>query len=181
MRVLLAYSTSEGHTATIVGRLREFLLGAGHEVLTQQVADGRELLPEDVEGVIVGASVHGGRHQAGIRTFAKRHRKRLETMPSAFFQVCLTAADDSIEAVAETRAYVEEFTEATGWDPALVETFAGRLAFTHYDLFTRLVMRLHARQFGMPRLDTSRDYDYTDYGAVARFAERFAKGLERRA
>jgi menaquinone-dependent protoporphyrinogen oxidase len=177
-RILIVYGTKEGHTATIVERMREALEAQGDAVSTERA--GRQLpsIPDDIDGVIVGASVHAGKHQAEIHEFVKKNRTRLETVPSAFFQVCLTAADPSPEAQAATQGLLQEFRTATGWQPETTETFAGMLAWTQYDFFTRSLMRLITRK-QEPHPDLHRDYDYTDYDAVRRFAEGFAESLPR--
>jgi menaquinone-dependent protoporphyrinogen oxidase len=75
---------------------------------------------------------------------------------------------------------VRQFIEETGWQPARTAVFAGKLAWTQYDFFTRLVMKLITRRKGLIDQDTARDYDYTDYAAVRRFAEGFAAAVEQR-
>ena len=59
----------------------------------------------------------------------------------------------------------------------MVETFAGKLAWSQYDFFTRLLLKLVLRALHRPaeERDTSHDHDYTDYDAVRRFAEAFAE------
>ncbi len=175
-RILIVYGTKEGHTATIVERMREALEARGDAVATERAGKPLPSIPDDVDGVIVGASVHLGKHQGEIRDFVKENRQRLEAVPSAFFQVCLTAADPTPEAQAATRKLLDEFSEETGWRPETVETFAGMLAWTQYDFFTRSLMRLITRK-QEPHPDVHRDYDYTDYDAVQRFAETFADSL----
>ena len=53
------------------------------------VASAATLATSDYDGVIVGASVHGGRHQREIVDWVKRHAITLSAMPSAFFSVCV--------------------------------------------------------------------------------------------
>jgi menaquinone-dependent protoporphyrinogen oxidase len=125
--------------------------------------------PADYDAVVVGASIHAGKHQREIVDWVARHRAQLGLLPSAFFSVCLTAADDTEESRAATRGYHDEFAAATGWQPALRVTFAGALQYREYDFATRLVMRLLMRRGDHPT-DTSHDYDYTDWDAVDRFA-----------
>ena len=99
-------------------------------------------------------------------------------MPSAFFSVCLTAADDTDESRAATRAYIDDFAERTGWTPDRTATFAGALQYREYDFVTRLLMRV-----GHHETDASRDHDYTDRNAVERWAHEltttFTSRLER--
>jgi menaquinone-dependent protoporphyrinogen oxidase len=178
-RVLLVYGTTEGHTARIAATIAEALAAAGHQTTALRAGDPLPALPEDAAGVIVGASVHLEHHQPEVVEFVRRNLARLNELPSAFFQVCLAAADDTAEAETEVQGLLDRFVEETGWDPRLHATFAGRLAWTEYDPFTRIVMRLLLRQKGLPpeELDPSHDVDYTDYDAVRRFAQEFAQRL----
>ena len=52
-------------------------------------------------------------------------------------------------------------------------TLAGALQYREYDFFTRTLIRLMMKRGGHPT-DTSRDYDYTDWEAVARFGHEFS-------
>ncbi len=93
--------------------------------------------------------------------------------PSAFFSVCLTAAEDTDEARATTRDYLDDFEERTGWTPSLRTTFAGALQYREYNFVTRLAMRMVMRRGGHPT-DIRRDYVYTDWDAVDAFARACA-------
>jgi menaquinone-dependent protoporphyrinogen oxidase len=61
----------------------------------------------------------------------------------------------------------------TGWHPRRVELVAGALPYTRYNFLVRFVMRRISRKEGGDT-DTSRDYEYTDWAAVDRFAAEFA-------
>ena len=53
---------------------------------------------------------------------------------------------------------------------------AGALQYREYDFFTRTLMRLLMRHEGHPT-DTSQDYDYTDWDAVEKLGDDFARRL----
>ncbi len=61
--------------------------------------------------------------------------------------------------------------------PPQTATFAGALQYSKYGIFKKPVMRLIARMVGNDT-DTTRDYEYTDWDAVERFADAFAQQLE---
>jgi menaquinone-dependent protoporphyrinogen oxidase len=132
------------------------------------------------DGVIVGASVHAGHHQNEMLTWIGHHHTRLSAVPSAFFSVSLTAADDADEARATVRELIDDVLDSTGWTPRETVAFAGALQFKEYNLPTRVLMRLIARRIEHQtgaHVDIHEDTDYTDWAAVDRFAEAFAASL----
>lgn len=177
-RILIVYGTTEGHTAAIAERVAEAMRRDGHEVdLRDSKEVRRQDVPAEYDGIIVGGSVHAGEHQSSLREFAKRNRALLERTPSAFFSVSLTAADPDAESAAHTQAMVDKFVSETGWQPQRVEKVAGALVYTQYNIFIRHLMKLIVKGQGRAELDTSRDYDFTDWEAVERFARDFAQSV----
>jgi menaquinone-dependent protoporphyrinogen oxidase len=93
--------------------------------------------------------------------------------------VSLTAVEVDEEARRETQAMVDKFVRETGWQPSRVETIAGALVYSQYNIFVRHLMKLIAKREGGPT-DTSQDYDYTNWDAVEKFARDFAESVEAR-
>lgn len=174
MTALIVYASTHGQTAKIAARLGEALRAQGVDARVAEVGEAAALDPAGYDLAIAGGSVHGGHHQRAIASWAKRHHAALAAMPSAFFSVCLTAAEDTEESRAATAGYLEDFARETGWTPTHATTFAGALLYREYDFVTRLVMRL-LMAHGHHPTDTSRDYEYTDWDAVDRFAARCAE------
>lgn len=176
-KVLVIYASTHGHTAKIAKAIGVALEQQGATVELHRVTPGEaEPAPRDYDAVVVGASVHAGHHQRELVEWAERHRTGLASLPSAFFSVCLTAADDSEESRTATRKYLDEFVELTGWTPHRSTTFAGALQYREYDFPTRLLMRLLMHRMHHPT-DVSQDYDYTNWDAVDRWAREFAGEL----
>jgi menaquinone-dependent protoporphyrinogen oxidase len=171
--VLVVYASTHGHTAKVAGRVAETLRAEGLGTTVADVREAGGVDPARHSGVIVGASLHVGRHQAAMVDWVKEHRAALDARPSAFFSVSLTAADDTDEARATTRGCIDDFLEATGWAPARTAAVAGALQYREYSIHTRVLMRLVMRRGGHPT-DTSHDYVYTDWDAVDRFARDLA-------
>jgi menaquinone-dependent protoporphyrinogen oxidase len=168
--VLIVYASTHGHTAKIATRIARGLEDRGAAAQVCDIASAAELAPPDFDAVIVGASVHNGHHQRDIVAWAEGHATALSMMPSAFFSVCLTAADDTDDARQATRNYLDDFEDQTGWTPRMTVSFAGALQYREYDFPTRLVMRLLMSRGHHPT-DVTQDYDYTDWEAVDRFAD----------
>src|SRR5687768_14557532 len=95
MSVLVLYGSTHGHTAKIASRLADAARASSQDVDLRDAKHDHPADPEKYDGVIVGASLHGGHHQREVVDWVKAHRHTLEGRPSAFFSVSLTAADDA--------------------------------------------------------------------------------------
>lgn len=169
-RIAIVYGTTEGHTRKICEHLANELRRRDDQVEIfegSQLPEGFELA--DFDGIIVGGSLHEGKHQRYIRQFADEHAAELTAMPSAFFSVSLSAAgDDDTEA----RRYMQAFLNDAGWSPAQKDIFAGALKYTQYNWLKRFVMKKISASSGGD-VDTSQDFEYTDWDEVTRFADEF--------
>lgn len=172
--LLVIYATGEGQTAKVAARIAETLRTAGHDATAVDLDDVDATVDlEAYDGVLLGASIHLGKHQTSMVRFARDHREVLDAMPNGFFEVCLSAASDDPERQAEARLYVDEFREATGWEPDVVGIFGGAFRYSEYGFVKRRLMkRIAADSTG--DTDTSQDYEYTDWAAVEAFATDFA-------
>ena len=171
--VLVLYASTHGHTAKIATRIAEALEHAGAPVDLRRADRKDDPSPSDYAAVIAGGSIHAGHHQRELVAWLRSHATSLGAMPSAFFSVSLSAADDTDEARAQARKYVDDFVEETGWTPRRTASFAGALQYLEYDFFTRLLIKMMMHKGGHPT-DSSQDYDYTDWDAVWAFGRDVA-------
>ena len=86
----------------------------GLSVDLREVGDGASALA--AARVVIGASVHGGRHQHELVEWTRRHARSLNGCPP-LFSGSLTAADDTEESRRATRDYIDDFLDDTGWIP----------------------------------------------------------------
>lgn len=168
--VLVVYGTTEGHTDVVVERLSEPIAAEGHLVRACRVADA-PTSPVGYDAVIVGSSIHVGRHHSGLVKWVRGNADHLRLLPSAFFQVSLSSASGAA-GEAEARGYVDHLVEETGWKPALVGLFAGALLYQQYGFVKRTMLRKIAGAGGLDT-DVRRDHDYTDYAEVEAFGKEF--------
>lgn len=173
MRVSIAYTSSHGSTRRIAERIGETLQQVGHR------ADMIDLLEDlrpscgEAEGVVLGGSIHRGRHADQLIAWIEANRDSLERLPSALFSVSLTMAEpDAADRVA-THQWLEDLERETGWKPDLEQRFAGTLSYREYSPSLRFLMR-HLMKHGGHPTDSSRDYEYTDWRRVDDFAREFA-------
>lgn len=172
--ILIPYGTTEGQTATIAEYIADVIRSHGLEAEAVNIKESPDTVPVNCDGVIVGASIHMGKHDKRIVEFVEKNRDALERLPAAFFSVSLAAHGDTEEA----QGYVEQLERETAWRPARVALFGGALLYTHYGFVKRHIMKRIARDKpGHLGTDTSRDYVYTEWDGVTRFVEDFLTDL----
>lgn len=172
IRVLIVYSSVDGQTARIAKRVADGLRESGLEVTLHPA--WRLDAPWEIEthdAVVVGGSVRFGRHARELERWVRERLERLAARPAAFFSVSMAAAGEG-ERAREAIRWRDEFLSRTGWKPALAASFAGALRYTRYNPLLRMMMRFISGRAGGDT-DTSRDYEYTDWDAVDRFAADF--------
>ena len=175
MRIFITYGTTEGQTARIAEVIADVLRGHGHDVTLVDVKKAGDTIPDGYGAVVVGASIHMGKHDKHVVELVGKIRDTLDRLPTAFFSVSLAAAGDDTEA----EGYVEQFEKETGWQPGRVALFAGALLYTQYGFIKRHMMKkIVGDKPGGLGTDISRDYVYTEWDGVKRFAEHFAADLE---
>jgi menaquinone-dependent protoporphyrinogen oxidase len=165
--VLLTYHSQEGQTAKVVDRIAAVLErgGATVEVATTDADPS----PAGHDGVILGDSIHLGRHSRSLRRWITHHAEELDALPTALFQVSLTSARADPEHQREAHQLLQRLLDATDLDPDLVGLFAGALAYTRYGWLKRKMMTRIAEDQG-DDTDTTQDHEYTDWEAVEEFA-----------
>ncbi len=173
-RILLLYASIEGQTALIAERIAQTLRKRGHSVDLAPAATQADFAGYD--GVIIGASIHYGHHPASLRAFVRRQRDALSARHNAFFSVSLSAGGPRPKPLAAQR-YIDKFLRRTAWQPQLVASFAGAVKYSVYGPIKRRVMIVFVG-LGGGETDTSRDYEYTDWEAVERFADAYAERLQ---
>ena len=119
-RVLIPYGTTEGQTAKIAEVLADVICEKAHEADAVEINSLVGPVLERYDAVIIGASIHMGKHGKHVVEFVRKNRDTLERLPSAFFSVSLAAEGDTKEA----DGYVEQFEDETGWRPDKVRCSA---------------------------------------------------------
>jgi menaquinone-dependent protoporphyrinogen oxidase len=169
-KIIVPYGTTEGQTAEIADYIVDVLRAHGHDAKAVDIKDAPADVLDGWDAVIIGASIHMGRHADYVCDFARRHRATLELVPSAFFSVSLAAHGDTETA----EGYIEQFEQQTGWRPADVAMFAGALLYTKYGFLKRhLLKKIAHDKPGDLGQDLSRDYIYTEWDGVRRFVDDF--------
>jgi menaquinone-dependent protoporphyrinogen oxidase len=180
--IVILYATREGHTQKIAERVAGDLDAAGFAGHAVNLAEQPDIDLAAYSGAVLAGSVHGGKHESELVRFVKTHRDVLEHIPTALLSVSLSQAgverSDYTEearrkAAADVHHMIETFEAETGWHPGREEPVAGALMYSKYNILIRFVMKLIARRQHAD-VDASRDYEYTNWTSLDRFAREFA-------
>lgn len=170
---LVVYETSEGHTANIARFIAEINREKGHKV---EIIDVKHIpfnfTLDKFDSFIFGASVHVNHLPGEIKSFIYNNRSLIKNHPSAFFAVSLTEATHGVEARAKVENYISSFLKELDWKPSLTASFAGAILYSQYGYFKRSLLKQISRANGLGT-DPNRDYEYTNWKAVHRFADDF--------
>ena len=170
--LLIAYSSGEGQTAKIAKQMAD--LGQAAKLRVElcdvaQVASARPL--REFDGIIVGGSIHGAKHAPELRKFVTDHRQALNSRPSAFFSVSLSAAGDQQQQQAAWRC-VDDFLKSSCWSPGNKTILAGAVRFRAYGFVKRMIVKRVLKRAG-GETDPNRNCEYTDWDQVRKFTTEF--------
>ena len=184
-RVGVFFATREGHTQRIAERIGADLRKLGFDVDVVSVCRPIPFSLANYSAAILAASVHQGNHEVEMVQFVKAHRPELERMTTAFLSVTLSEAraerkdatpEEHARFVKDVDKMLDNFFYETKWLPTIAKPIAGALLYTRYNFLVRFIMRSIARKAG-GMLDTSRDYVYTDWVELDKFAEKLAEEI----
>lgn len=168
-KLLVVYASRYGQTEKIARRIAEIAQQAGIAAGAAALAEAPPL--DDVSDVIVAGSVYFGRHARALLRFIRRNLPALAAKHTAFVSVCGDADEPGAD-LARAQSYVDNSLRATVWTPNATAVFAGATPYTRYGWLVRHIVRRIAKDRGLGT-DTTRDYEYTDWGAVEAFARMF--------
>lgn len=174
MKVLIIYATSEGQTRKIATFLAEHLRSRAFDVTLGDIVAWRDdVRPGDFDAAILAGRVHAGSFPRSLVRFARENAKVLSKLPSAFVPVSMMAARPDEVSRKAAAHYVRRFMKKTGWTPRAVHQAAGARRYSEKGRMGAWILRHIDKWAGFPA-DTSRDHEWTDWEALAEFADTFA-------
>jgi menaquinone-dependent protoporphyrinogen oxidase len=173
-QVLILYGTHEGQTRKIATFVADRLRAKGLSAVLVDAADLREGDPLPAfDAVIAAASLHAGGFQKSVARAIEKNAAVVSAKPNAFLSVSLSAAGEDEDDRRGLEKCLEQFFAEAGWRPQRIEHAAGAFRYTKYDFFKRMIMKRIAKERGAP-VDTSRDWELTDWAKLETFADAFA-------
>ena len=140
-KILILYSTVDGHTKKICQKIKSVAEKYRHEVelasIECRVLEGLD----EFDKIVIGASIRYGKHNKKVYDFVKRNGKLLEDKASAFFSVNVVARKPD-KNKPDNNPYVMKFLKRVSWKPDKVAVFAGKIDYQKYSFLDRLMIRL---------------------------------------
>lgn len=172
MSVLLAYSTTDGHTKTIVQYIQHQLQQQG---INCSVKQATEVHATDIAAhrvFVLGASVRYGKHQKSVYRLVQQHIAALQSKPNVFFSVNVVARKAG-KNTAQGNPYVRRFLQKITWQPQHVAVLAGKIDYPRYRWFDKHIIRFIMHLTGGPT-DTSACFDFTNWHAINQLTHTIA-------
>ena len=167
-KILLLYSTVDGHTRKICQRLQAVVEPAGHAVTLRDLDDRTSVDLQSFDKIVIGASIRYGKHRPGVAAFMRAHRAELQSKPSAFFSVNIVARKPNRN-TPETNPYMRQLLGQIAWRPRQLAVFAGKLDYPRYAFWDRQIIRFIMLLTRGPT-DARAVVEFTDWAQVERFA-----------
>jgi len=140
-RLLIAYGSRCGSTGGVAEAIGQLLSAAGAAVDVNLVKNVNDLSP--YQGVIAGSAIRMGKWLPEAVEFVKTHQDTLSRVPVAYFAVCLTMKEDTVENRRKALGYLDpvrkQFPRVKPLDIGL---FAGAVDYTKLSFAYSLILKV---------------------------------------
>jgi menaquinone-dependent protoporphyrinogen oxidase len=171
-RILIVYSTTDGHTRDICKRLLGTIERQAHQVTLASLSNVVDEALESYDKIVVGASIRYGRHRPELVDFIERNAGLLNRKASAFFSVSVVARKPE-KNQPHTNPYVRKLLRRIAWRPREVRVFAGKIDYPRYGALDRTIIRAIMWLTGGPTAAKA-VVDFTDWRMVEEFGSVIA-------
>lgn len=171
-KILMIYSTTDGHTLRICQRLKQVIEAQSHELDLVAIQNSFDLDLQVFDKIVLGASIRYGKHSPLVFEFIRRNQAVLDSKPNAFFSVNVVARKPE-KSQPHTNPYVKKFLKKITWKPKAVAVFAGKIDYPRYSPFDRLVIRFIMWMTKGPT-DPQAVVEFTDWQQVEAFGRMLA-------
>jgi len=172
-KVLILYSTTDGHTVEICKRLQSIIEQGGDSVDLVNLIDSPTLEGREFDKVVIGASIRYGKHQPAVYDFISRNQAALEAHPNALFSVNVVARKPE-KNTPETNPYLQKFLKKIAWKPDNLAVFAGKIDYPRYGFVDKHMIRFIMWMTKGPT-DLTATIEFTDWNKVDEFGELISR------
>jgi menaquinone-dependent protoporphyrinogen oxidase len=172
-KILIVYSSTDGHTLKICHYLHHVIEQQEHQVKLVSINDAVNVNLMLFDKIIIGASIRYGKHSPQIYQFIKINQPILESKANAFFSVNLVARKPE-KNQPDTNPYLKKFLKQITWHPKELAVFAGKIDYPGYSYIDRQIIRAIMWITHGPT-DPETVVEFTDWGQVKAFGELVSK------
>jgi len=166
-KILLLYSTTDGHTREISLRLQKVIENSGNQVTLVDIVNAAAIDLDAFDKIVIGASIRYGKHSPAIYKFIKENTPRLDSKPNAFFSVNVVARKAE-KNTPDTNPYLKKFLTQISWQPKNMAVFAGKIDYQRYRFLDRTMIRFIMWMTKGPT-DPTTNIEFTDWNQVEAF------------
>jgi menaquinone-dependent protoporphyrinogen oxidase len=135
-KILVAYASKCGSTSEVAKAIGQTLANNGTTVDVRPIDKVTDL--SVYRAVVLGSAIRQGRWLPEAKKFVETHQQALSRVPTAYFTVCMTLAQDTEGNRRKVAAYLEPVHQILR--PIEEGFFAGKLDYGRLGLVERLVM-----------------------------------------
>ena len=172
-KIIIIYSTTDGHTREICSYLMHIVEEHGNQVTLIPIDDIKMVDLGSFDKIVIGASIRYGKHNAKVYEFVKSNVQILEKRPSAFFSVNVVARKPE-KNQPETNPYLKKFLMQISWKPNKLAVFAGKIDYKKYKFWDRFMIRLIMWITKGPT-DPKANIEFTNWNEVKEFGHTISK------
>lgn len=166
-KILIIFSTTDGHTRKICNRLQQVIDKQNNQVTVISVDDAATIDLDSFDTIVIGASIRYGKHSPKIYEFIRENIRILDSKSNAFFSVNVVARKPDKNRP-ETNPYLKKFLKQITWQPKLVAVFAGKIDYQIYGSLDRFMIRLIMWITKGPT-DPKTNIEFTNWNQVEEF------------
>ena len=169
MKILVLYSSTDGHTIKICSYLSK-KLQQNHFVEMNKISNDEKVDFSNYDFIIIGASIRYGSYRKIFLKFINENYFELQKSVTAFFSVNIVARKKEKNSI-NTNPYIKKFYKLSKWKPNIVEVFAGKLDYSKYNFFNKNIIRFIMWITKGPT-NTDAIIEFTDWNKVENFAKK---------
>ena len=171
--ILIAYSTTDGHTKKICERIGQVIEEQAHKVTLAFINDEPDIELDPFDIIVIGASIRYGKHRPQVYEFIRKNQLVLDSKPSAFFSVNIVARKPEKNSP-DSNPYMKKFFRQISWKPQKLAVFAGKLDYPIYTFWDRHIIRFIMWMTKGPT-DPRAVVEFTDWNKVDDFGRVIAE------
>ena len=172
MKILIIYSSTDGHTKKICEVIKENLINKGELHITS-IENVFETNIQIYDFILIGASIRYGKHNKKVFDFIEKNLNIIEQKKNAFFSVNVVARKNE-KNTPETNPYIKKFLSKTRWKPKKLGVFAGKVDYPNYSFLNKQIIRFIMFITKGP-INTSKSFEFTNWDNVKKFAQEIDK------